>query len=214
MRPRGLHAYDWFKGSGTDPERVVAIDLETLVEPERGFLSGESIIAVSLSMGLGKIRTEVLVSDEDTPEEENRILHELDSILQSASPEVIIGYNHTGYDLPLLQMKTRNRGYDSQLWNVKYYLGTAYTLDMMYVIALDLEDGGERYRMRKLMDAVNHNRYSELPLMRVKELAVSEGKGKGEVIRDLWRNDREKFLKYCEGDTHDILAIYHSIFSG
>lgn len=214
MRPRGSHVYDWYRSAPTDPEKVLAIDLETLVDSSNGFLTGERIIAASISRGFREISTEVLVADEDSADEENRILHELDSLLQVADPEVIIGYNHTGYDLPLLQMKTRNRQYDDQLWNLKYYLGTSYTLDMMYVIAHDLQDSGDRYRIRKLRHAVDHEKYAILPLMRVKGLAVSETMNPGEAIREMWLHDRDSFLKYCRGDTHDILAIYHYIFSG
>ncbi len=213
MRPKGSHVYDWYIKAKADPEKVLAIDLETLVDPDIGFLTGERIIAVSVSLGYPEIKTEVFVSNGDTHAEENRILHEFDSLLSTIDPEVIIGYNHTGYDLPLLQLKTRNRQYDEQLWNLKYYLGTSYTLDMMYVIAHDLQDSGDRYRIWKLKDAVNHSAYANLPLMRVKELAGSESMNKGEVIRNLWKDDPENFLRYCRGDTHDILRIYHSIFS-
>lgn len=213
MRPRGSHVYDWYRTAQTDPERVLAIDLETLVGSTNGFLTGERVIAASVSRGLREVSTEVLVAEDDSIEEENRILHELDSLLKVSDPEVIIGYNHTGYDLPLLQMKTRNRQYDEQLWNLKYYLGTSYTLDMMYVIAHDLQDSGDRYRIRKLRDAVSHEKYARLPLLRVKELAVSEGMNTGEAIKDMWLHDRENFVRYCRGDTYDILEIYHSIFS-
>lgn len=198
--------------SNMDDRKVVSLDLETLVDSNHGFLTGERIIAISLSSGDSEIETDLFVAANDSQEEENRILTELDKYIESSKPEVIIGYNHTGYDIPLLQLKMRNRSYSEQLWSLKYHLGTAYTLDMMYVIAHDLYQSGEQYRIRKLRDAVNHKKYDGLGLMRVKELAVSPGMNVGETIKHLWMNDLESFRLYCEGDTRDILRIFNSIF--
>lgn len=198
--------------SCTDMNRVMSIDLETLVDQKNGFLTGERIIAVSVSKGYPEIGTEVLIADEDSKEEEDRILRELDSILHNSDPEILIGYNHTGYDIPLLQLKMRNRPYGEQFWDLKYYLGTAYTMDMMYVIAHDLHVPGENFRIRKLREAVNHEKYRSLPLMRAKDLVVDPHMNVGEAIKKLWLTDRENFTRYCEGDTYDILRIFYSIF--
>ncbi|AKA49068.1 hypothetical protein IX51_08105 [uncultured archaeon] len=198
--------------SGTSLEKVMAIDLETLVDRYNGFLTGERIIAISVSMGHPDIETRVMVAEEDSKSEEDRIIREFDSMLEERDPDVLIGYNHTGYDLPLLQLKMRNRPYSQQFWNLKYYLGTAYTMDMMYVIAHDLHTSGENFRIRKLRDAVNHEKYEKLPLMRAKDLVVNPNMNVGEAIKNLWLNDRKNFEAYCQGDTHDILRIFYSIF--
>lgn len=198
--------------SGVDLNKVLSLDLETLVDQKNGFLTGERIIAISLSRGYPKIETEVLIAGDDSKREEDRILRELDEILNAIDPGILIGYNHTGYDIPLLQLKMRNRPYSEQFWNLKYYLGTAYTMDMMYVIAHDLHALGEQFRIRKLRDAVNHEKYRDLPLMRAKELVIDPNMNVGEAIKRLWLNDRANFIKYCQGDTHDILKIFYSIF--
>ncbi len=198
--------------SGTDLNKVMAIDLETLVDQRNGFLTGERIIAISISLGYPEIKTEVLVAEDDTKREEDRILREFDNIIDSADPDILIGYNHTGYDIPLLQLKMRNRPYGDQFWNLKYYLGTAYTMDMMYVIAHDLHTQGEKFRIRKLREAVNHEKYRDLPLLRAKELVIDPYMNVGAAIKKLWTEDRNNFLKYCQGDTHDILRIFYSIF--
>lgn len=201
-----------FLVNGVDRNKVISIDLETLVD-SRGFLNGERIIAISVSRGYPQISTEVLVAEKDTPGEEERILRDFDEMLAVDPPQVIIGYNHTGYDIPLLQLKMRGRTYRDQLWNLKYTLGTSYTMDMMYAIAHDLHQSGEEFRIRKLRDVVQHSRYVDLPLMRAKDLVVSRDMNVGEAIKFLWLNKRQDFLKYCIGDTHDILQIFYSIFS-
>lgn len=198
--------------SGKDLNKVMAIDLETLVDLKNGFLTGERIIAISVSTGYPDTRTHVLIAEEDSEEEENRVLKAFDRMMGESDPDILIGYNHTGYDIPLLQLKMRNRPYSEQLWNLKYYLGTAYTLDMMYVIAHDIHAFGGEFRIRKLRDAVGHEKYRNLPLMRAKDLVVSPTMNVGEAIKNLWINDRENFTKYCKGDTHDILKIFYSIF--
>lgn len=194
-----------------DRKRVMSIDLETLIGPE-GFLSGERIIAVSVSRGYPEIKTDVLVAEDDTKSEEDRILREFDALLGAEDPQVIIGYNHTGYDIPLLQLKMRGRAYSEQFWNLKYTLGTSYTMDMMYAIAHDISNSGEVFRIRKLRDVVQHRKYNDLPLLRAKDLVVSPTMDVGQAIRSLWENDRKNFIRYCVGDTHDILQIFFSMF--
>lgn len=199
--------------NGTDRNRVLSIDLETLVD-SRGFLNGERIIAISVSSGFPDINTEVFVAESDSSSEEERILRELDALLSKETPQVLIGYNHTGYDIPLLQLKMRGRSYSEQLWNLKYTLGTSYTMDMMYAIAHDLYRSGEDFRIRKLKDVVEHSKYRDLPLIRAKDLVITRDMNVGEAIKYLWLNKRDDFLKYCIGDTHDILQIFYSIFQG
>lgn len=198
-----------------DRERVMAIDLETLVASSRGFLTNERIIAASMShfeSSSGKIDTAVVVANSDSENDEKRLISEIDSRIREIDPEIIIGYNHTGYDIPLLQMKTRNFSYGERPRNLLYYLGTAWCLDMMYVIAEDLLKADGDYYIRKLDDVVLHERYSSLPLKRRKGLVRIDGMNKGEAVRKLWQEDRNSFIEYCEGDTHDILLIFKEIF--
>ncbi|MCL4342618.1 MAG: hypothetical protein M1267_02030 [Candidatus Thermoplasmatota archaeon] len=210
--------YEILKGRAqVDRRRVVALDLETLITDGKSFLSGERIIAISLSYHPGSspasIATEVRVAEDATELAEADLLKWLDGKLAILDPEIIIGYNHTGYDIPLIQGKTRTFNYGSRPRNILFYFGTAWCLDMMYVVADDLWKYNGDYYLRKLDDVVVNERYAGLPLKRVKNLVRLDGKNKGEAIKHLWENERDAFVKYCEGDTHDILAIFDDIFS-
>ncbi len=68
------------------------------------------------------------------------------------------------------------------------------------------------YFIRKLDDVVVHERYSSLPLKRVKNIVIQQNKNKGEVIKEMWLNKDEKLSDYAAGDSHDILLIFHDIF--
>ncbi|MCL4329344.1 MAG: hypothetical protein M1151_03375 [Candidatus Thermoplasmatota archaeon] len=193
------------------PASIFSFDLETRLTKPGAFLSGERIIAVSCSYGLPEVKTELFVAEEETPEEEIRILEETDRLLRQIDPAVILGYNHTGYDIPLVQSKIKRLPYEKRLRNFEYYLGTAWSLDMMYVIADDLWKYDGDYYIRKLDDVVMHERYYSLPLMRKKSLARRQGMNKGDVIYDLWKNDRKSFEEYCKGDTSDLLLIFNDI---
>lgn len=197
--------------SSLNEPRILSIDLETLIDSPDDFLNGERIIAVSLSYGHFPFSTEVYIAKDDTEYSEKEILKRLDRFLGEYRPNVIIGYNHTGYDIPLIQSKTRTYPYADQLWNFKYYCGTAIVTDMMYVIAEDLESV-EDFRIRKLRDVVSHPRYADLNLRRTKEIVNINGMNVGQAIRHLWKNERDKFLEYCQGDTEDVLSIFYHIF--
>lgn len=191
---------------------ILSLDLETVITSPDQFLTNEKIIAISASYDIVDPKTEVFIAENETEEDETSILNEFDDFIGELNPDIIIGYNHTGYDLPLLQLKMRRRKFDEQLWNVKYYLGTSYTFDMMYAIADDLEKYEGDYKIRKLKDVVNHPRYSHLPLFRQKNLVEIDGMNIGEAVKHLWKNDRESFINYCTGDTRDILLIFKDIF--
>lgn len=197
-----------FKGA-----RVVAIDLETLIESPDDFLNNERIIAVSLSYSVPSANTEVYVARDESEKSEREILRKMDNFLGAYQPNVIIGYNHTGYDIPLIQTKLRRLSYADQLWNFKYYCGTSIITDMMYIIAEDLETDGD-FKLRKLREVVSHQRYRALNLNRKKENVIIDGMNVGQAIRYLWKNDMGRFLEYCRGDTEDILSIFYYIFYG
>lgn len=200
--------------NSSDATGIAAIDIETLVADGTSFLSGERIIAISVSWidSTNQLRSAVSVADGDDPDSEYNILQALDSRLESLEPEVIIGYNHTGYDIPLIQMKIKRLPYSMRLRNIERFLGTSWCLDLMYVIADDLWKYEGDYRIRKLDDVVIHEKYKDLPLMRVKNIAHMNGKTKGEAIKHLWQNDRENFVKYSIGDTKDLIVLFSDIF--
>lgn len=196
----------------SNPDTVVcAIDLETLVADAGGFLSGESIIGISVAFTSDMLKTHTFVSEEDTKAEEMRILRELDQSLAEISPGIILGYNHTGYDIPLIISKIRNLSYEDRNRNLEYYLGTAWCLDMKYLVAEDLYDYDWYYKIRKLDEVLNHEKYKELETMNVKKNVHIEGLDKGEAIKHLWLNERDKFIQYSMGDSYDLMVLFGEI---
>lgn len=192
---------------------VISLDLETIIERKSDFLTGEPIIAISLSYTLnGKIITDLLIAKDRTTAEEDRILSELDRRLADLKPGIIIGYNQTGYDIPLLRIKMNRRSYSNQLWNLKRYLSTAYCPDMMYIIADDLYYFDGDYRLRKLSAVVVHPGYSELKLQRTKHLSMRDDMPVNVAIETMWREEPENFAAYCSGDTRDLIVIFFYIF--
>ncbi|WP_393972219.1 hypothetical protein OXIME_000839 [Oxyplasma meridianum] len=196
----------------TDPSRFVSIDIETLVKGRDGFLTGEPLIAITVSNNYMNPETKIFLAVAETESEERRILLDLDRYLKKIDPVCIIGYNHIAYDIPLIQMKLRRLNFTEVPWNIRNYLGSTVLVDMMYVIARDLEMKNGEYRIRKLSEVVLRDEYSGLPLNRKKNLVQVKGKGVGEAIEFLWKNKTEEFLLYCRGDTEDILHIFRQIF--
>lgn len=188
--------------------RVISLDLETLVKDH--FLKDERIIAISYATIDGK--WDVRVGNPDEENDENDLLQWFNSIIDQYSPEIIIGYNHSSYDIPLMNTKMLNIPFNKQLWSLRYYLGTSYVLDMMYVCALHGMFLNGEYRIRSLKNVVNAPEYSSLDLIRAKEITEIEGMGKAQAIEWLWKNDLEKFKLYCKGDVVDLITLYKHIF--
>ncbi len=188
--------------------RVISLDLETLVKDH--FLKDERIIAISYATIDGK--WDVRVGNPDEENDENDLLQWFNSIIDQYSPEIIIGYNHSSYDIPLMNTKMLNIPFNKQLWSLRYYLGTSYVLDMMYVCALHGMFLNGEYRIRSLKNVVNAPEYSSLDLIRAKEITEIEGMGKAQAIEWLWKNDLEKFKLYCKGDVVDLITLYRHIF--
>ena len=198
---------------GNRMDSVVAIDLETLIDTPADFLTGERIVAVSMSyMDINELKTDVLVAKDSSTNEEDRILKEFDRKMRDLNPSIIIGYNHPGYDVPLIRIKMNRRSYSKQLWNLKRILSTAYLLDMMYVIADDLYEYDGDYRLRKLSEVVIHPRYGELQLQRSKYLTKREGIPVNKAIELMWREEPDNFRDYCTRDTRDLMSIFSYIF--
>ncbi len=190
---------------------IVSLDIETLMPAGTKFLSGERIIAISISWLDKDVNTKVYVAEEDSEESEYNILSLLNEKLGELSPDIIIGYNQTGYDIPLIQTKIKRMSYERRLRKIERSFGIAYCLDMMYVISEDLGKYDGDYYFRKLDDVVTHEKYGHLPLSRAKNIVHIDGMPKGEAINYLWQKERDKFVKYCIGDTRDLLLILMDI---
>lgn len=193
--------------------RIASIDIETLMPSGTKFLSGERIIAISISWLDRDVKSKVYIAENDSEESEYDILSLLNQKLGELSPDIIIGYNHTGYDIPLIQTKIKKLSYGRRLRNIERFFGIAYCLDMMYVISDDLGKYDGDYYFRKLDDVVEHEKYRHLPLSRVKNIVHIDGMQKGDAISYLWKNERDKFVKYCIGDTRDLILILMDILN-
>ena len=89
-------------------DKVLSFDLETLVADSGGFLNNERIIAISASYGFPEINDRIFISKKYPESDEINLLRDFDTLLKEVSPEIIIGYNHSGYDIPLIQKKLRS----------------------------------------------------------------------------------------------------------
>ncbi len=191
---------------------VLSLDLETVILNKNSFLTNETIIAVSLSYYTEDMQNELYISQGEDADSEFQILQKLDTFLGNFKPAILIGYNHTGYDIPLLRIKMAKLPYAKQIWNAKYVLSTAYCLDMMQVISDFLGDYDGDYRYRKLSEVVSHEAFRELPLDRKKHVVIRDDMNIGEAIYHMWKNGSPEFMEYCRGDTRDVLSIFRYIF--
>ncbi|MHB1439171.1 MAG: 3'-5' exonuclease [Cuniculiplasma sp.] len=186
--------------------RVMALDLETLVKG--GFLQNEDIVVISVGTLQGKY--DVLMADPDNYDE-YALLNNLQELVDPYQPEVIIGFNHVSYDITLINTKLVKFPYSKQLFSLKYFFGTSYLLDMMYVCALDLRIKSGDYAIQSLKKIVNSELYSGIDLMRVKETLEMEGKNPSEAVEFLWKNHDKRLREYSLGDVHDVIELYKHI---
>ena len=191
--------------------KILAFDLETLVK-NNSFLANERIITVSVTTS--DMKTTLMIADNDSEEEEYRILTQFNNLIAEYKPEVIIGFNHAAYDIPLIYTKLVKLSYSKQLWDLKFFFATSFIVDLMYVCAMDLFTWTGEYKIRGLKKLLEHERYSKLPLDNKKSIVEIDGMNKAEAIENLWKTDRNKFKQYCEGDTRDVVTLYNYIFKG
>jgi DNA polymerase elongation subunit (family B) len=199
---------EWILETG-NLDRVVSIDLETKVLDGQ-FVTGERILAISLAYVNGdNIESRVIVLREDTDNNELELLHEFDKFLLEARPLVLIGFNLTGYDIPLLNMKLRKYRED-KFWGIADTIERCYVLDMKHPIRFELAKFSGSPKFVSLRDVVNHERFASLPLMRSKNVLISADKG--QEIFELWKKNAEVFRSYAEGDVKDVLTIFMDLF--
>ena len=191
--------------------RILAFDLETLVK-NNSFLANERIIAISVTTS--DMQTRLMIAETDSEDEEYRILLDFNKLIADYRPEIIIGFNHAAYDIPLIYTKLVKLPYAKQLWDLKFFFATSFIADMMYICAMDLFSWTGEYKIRGLKKILEHERYSKLPLDNKKGVVEIDGMNKAEAIESLWKTDRNKFMEYCKGDTRDVLILYNYIFKG
>ncbi len=212
--------------------RVVSIDLETKITRKEDFLSGERILAVGVARRLDSgVETRIFKLKEETDEAEIELLYETARFLQAVRPLVLIGYNISGYDFPLLCLKLKwhddllrrkasetSAGgkpiFPREYWALKDALTRTYILDLMHPLRFAIAEHDKATpKYKSLEDVVNHSCYSALPLMRRKQLAFAgSSEGKGARIYEMWKSGNPDFERYLEGDVHDVLALAECLY--
>jgi DNA polymerase elongation subunit (family B) len=220
-------AIDAIKAHGSW-HRVVSIDLETKITKKEDFLSGERILAVGMARRMASgIESRTFTLKEETDEAEIALLYEAARYLQEARPLVLLGYNISGYDFPLLCLKLkwhddllRNRSTDGkpvfprEYWALKDALTRTYILDLMHPLRFEIARHDKATpKYKSLADVVDHQCYASLPLMRRKQLASSSSQeGKGARIYSMWKAKDPDFERYLEGDVHDVLVLAECLY--
>jgi DNA polymerase elongation subunit (family B) len=201
---------EWILRTGS-LERIIAIDLETKVLENNGFLTGETVLCVSLArFHKSVILSRLILLERDDPESEAKLLAELNDCLLQVRPLVLIGYNLCGYDIPLLNLKLRQ--YPNPIcWGIRDTIGRSFHLDMMHPVRFELAKYSNGPKILSLSKVVEHPRFKHLPMMRTKKL-VSSADNKGLEIYNMWKNDRRSFKAYAKGDVNDVMMLFHELF--
>lgn len=215
--------------------RAVSIDLETKIEKRSDFLSGERLLGIGFARRVnGKVETKMLRLEEDTDEAEVRLLDEAAAWLYNVRPLLLLGYNISGYDYPLLALKVKwydERGraackegekpvFPREYWALKDALTRAFVLDMMHSLRYSMaRHDGNTAKYRSLAYSVSHPMFAHVPLMRRKELADPDAQAgkdkqmdKGKKLYEMWKTRDPKFESYLEGDVHDVLLLAEEIY--
>lgn len=232
----GQFNYEELSGAAIDAikshsawHRVISIDLETKITKKDDFLTGERILAVGVSRRLDSgIETKIFRLKEETDEAELALLYETARYMQEARPLVLLGYNISGYDFPLLCLKLKwhddflrraSAGakpvFPREYWALKDALTRTYILDLMHPLRFEIAlHDNTTAKYKSLADVVAHQRFAALPLMRRKELAASNGtEGKGARIYEMWKSKNPDFEKYLEGDVNDVLLLAECLYN-
>ncbi len=195
-------------------------DLETLNDPSRFILS----LSVA-NRNINQIEITNFILAEETEEHEVDILLKLGDYCQQKRPLLVIGYGITGFDLPILLFKMRQlddkfkkeRKYFPSYWAFRDTLRRAYFLDMFDPVKFEIARvDNASPKSNSLENVISHKRFQHLPFKNTKrivsDLVKELGKNKWEVIHHLWKNQRDEFIKYTEGDVHDTHLLAEEIF--
>ena len=198
-------------------DRIVSLDLETRVMNGK-FLSSELVLATSLSRRLndGTIDSRVITLADESAESEGTLFRTLDQELRAVRPLVVVGFNVSSYDLPLLTTKlvdSRTR-YGEIFWAVRDTCSRTLVIDLIDPVRFELAKvDGSSPKFVSLEQVVEHPRFRNLPLSRTKFLAGNGNAGdKGARIYGMWRSRRPEFEQYTLGDSHDVLLIFEELY--
>jgi len=194
-------------------DRIVSLDLETKVLAPDKFLTGETVLSIAFARRIGnKLDSQILTLEDESPAAEEQLFFSANQFVETVRPLVIIGYNITGYDIPLLQMKLRSL--PTPYWAIKDMVERAFMLDLKHPLKFELANfDGSRIKIWKLEEVLNHERFSHLPLKRAKKILNWANKEeKGIKIYEMWQKHKAEFEKYAVGDVVDVLALFEELY--
>lgn len=208
--------------------RAISLDIEI----DLGILYGKKSFPLSVTIARrtrNEIEVRSFVLEEETPEDEIRMLGDFGVALEEIKPLTVIGFYSGEFDLPVLSLKLREmearareqkKQRPSCYWPIRELVTRAYMLDICDPVRFELARHDKATpKFVKLEHAISHKRFQHLCFMKTKHLVTSrmnqnggEIKSKYEVIYDLWKNDRKSFEQYVKGDVHDTLLIAEDLF--
>lgn len=203
---------EWAVSNGQS-DRVVSLDLETKVLSPDKFLTNETVLSIAFARrACNRVDSKILTLEEESAESEGELFSHANQFIESVRPLVIVGYNITGYDVPLLQTKLRS--FPTPYWAIKDMIGRAFVLDLKDPLKFELANfDGSRLKIRCLEEVLNHERFSHLPLMKAKNVLNGANKEeKGIKIYEMWRKHSADFEKYAIGDVVDVLALFEELY--
>lgn len=205
--------------------RAISLDIEA----DLRILDDPTKIILSISTARrdgNKIDIQKFVLNNENIEDEVRIFNEFGSFCERLRPLVFIGYGIGRFDLPVLLVKMRQLDnmfrqggkYQSGYWAFRDAVTRSYVLDMINPVRFEIARfDRDTPKFISLENTIAHKRFEQLPFMRTKNI-VSDmmkdlTKDKWNVIHGLWKNNRESFNKYIEGDVHDTLLLAEELFN-
>lgn len=201
---------EWVVKTG-NLERIVAIDLETKILDVKGFLTGETVLCVSLARFVdGSIQNKVILLENENSESEAKLLAGLNEYLLEVRPLILVGYNLCGYDVPLLNLKLRQYP-DPICWGIEDTIDRSFHLDMKHPVRFELSRFSGGAKILPLSQVVEHPRFKHLPMMRTKKLVPQNADNKGLAIYNMWKNDKRGFRAYAKGDVNDVMLLFDEL---
>jgi hypothetical protein len=204
-------------------DRVVSVDIEA----DLGILDdpNKSIISISTARRVdGKVIIEKFIAENESDKEEAKIFREFGKFCLKVKPLVLVGYGIGRFDNLVIGLKMRaldglfksNGRYDSWYWALRESMNRSYVLDTIDPVRFEIgKHDNAPPSILSLEKAISHPRFGKLQFKNTKNI-VSDLQTKGnkwDIIRHLWKNDRNKFEQYIEGDVHDTLLIAEDIFN-
>jgi hypothetical protein len=196
-----------------ESHRIVSIDLETRVLSESDFLTGETILSFAMARRVdGVVLPKLFTLGEETSQSQQTLFSETNLELERIRPLIIVGYNVTGYDFPLLRAKLRRS--PTPHWALIDMVERAFVLDMKHPLKFEIARAdGSSPRVRTLEDVVNHPRFSHLQFSGAKNLLRGLDKSqKGQKIYSMWKDSHPDFERYAIGDVVDVLSLYEELY--